>query len=270
MHATAPVSVPRHAGRRACRAMPYRAVPCRAVPCPAEPCHAMPCHAMPCRAMPCRAMPCHAMPYCAVPYCAVPCRAVPCPGARWAVWRAGKGFVHEDLECSHYMKNQEMGHVPLRMPQARGVPPHLRRDWAHPSTAAPGRGHPSHICTRTGLPPATSAPGLGSPLSHLHREGGPHAAAHAIDARASKLQRNGSRGYSQRYSSTIGPPILGGTPNGTRARSAYSILLVSAADCAPPRRRRSCSIPSTATSARSPSAGGTCPSTHQYRSRRGA
>ncbi len=133
--------------------------------------------------------------------------------------------------------------------------PHMQWqwDWAYPS----------HICTGTGLARL---------LSHLHWEGGPRAAAHwhATDARASKLQRNGSRGYSQRYSSTIGPPILGGTPNGTRARSAYSILLVSAADCAPPRRRRSCSILSTATSARSPSAGGRCPSTRQYPSRRGA
>ena len=120
------------------------------------------------------------------------------------MWRAGKGFVHEDLECSHYMKNQEMGHVPLRMPQVRGVPPHLHRDWPHPAL----------ICTGTGLARL---------LSHLHREGGPRAAAHAIDARASKLQRNGTGGYSQRYSSTIGPPILlVSTPSGTQARSAYT------------------------------------------------
>jgi len=27
----------------------------------------------------------------------------------------GKGFVHEDMECSHYMKNFDVGHVPLRL-----------------------------------------------------------------------------------------------------------------------------------------------------------
>ena len=26
----------------------------------------------------------------------------------------GKGVVHEDMECSHYMKNYEAGHIPLR------------------------------------------------------------------------------------------------------------------------------------------------------------
>ena len=26
----------------------------------------------------------------------------------------GKGIVHDDLECSHYMKNFEVGHIPLR------------------------------------------------------------------------------------------------------------------------------------------------------------
>mmetsp|Transcript_7337 Transcript_7337/g.17636 ORF Transcript_7337/g.17636 Transcript_7337/m.17636 type:complete len:453 (-) Transcript_7337:533-1891(-) len=31
----------------------------------------------------------------------------------------GKGFVHEDLECSHYMKNFDVGHVPLRMANAK-------------------------------------------------------------------------------------------------------------------------------------------------------
>ncbi|GBF94970.1 methionine aminopeptidase 2B [Raphidocelis subcapitata] len=31
----------------------------------------------------------------------------------------GKGYVHEDLECSHYMKNFDAGHVPLRLPAAR-------------------------------------------------------------------------------------------------------------------------------------------------------
>ncbi len=26
----------------------------------------------------------------------------------------GKGYVHDDMETSHYMKNFEVGHVPLR------------------------------------------------------------------------------------------------------------------------------------------------------------
>uniref|UniRef100_A0A7S0BE05 Methionine aminopeptidase 2 n=1 Tax=Rhodosorus marinus TaxID=101924 RepID=A0A7S0BE05_9RHOD len=31
----------------------------------------------------------------------------------------GKGYVREDMECSHYMKNFDVGHVPLRMPRAK-------------------------------------------------------------------------------------------------------------------------------------------------------
>jgi len=27
--------------------------------------------------------------------------------------------VHDDMECSHYMKNFDMGHVPLRLPKAK-------------------------------------------------------------------------------------------------------------------------------------------------------
>lgn len=26
----------------------------------------------------------------------------------------GKGVVHDDMECSHYMKNFDVGHVPIR------------------------------------------------------------------------------------------------------------------------------------------------------------
>lgn len=32
---------------------------------------------------------------------------------------SGKGYVREDLECSHYMKNFEAGHIPLRLPRAK-------------------------------------------------------------------------------------------------------------------------------------------------------
>jgi methionyl aminopeptidase len=31
----------------------------------------------------------------------------------------GKGFVREDMECSHYMKNYDVGYVPLRLPRAK-------------------------------------------------------------------------------------------------------------------------------------------------------
>ncbi|CAI9776348.1 unnamed protein product [Fraxinus pennsylvanica] len=31
----------------------------------------------------------------------------------------GKGYAREDLECSHYMKNFDAGHIPLRLPRAK-------------------------------------------------------------------------------------------------------------------------------------------------------
>ncbi|XP_047145975.1 uncharacterized protein LOC100199352 isoform X1 [Hydra vulgaris] len=31
----------------------------------------------------------------------------------------GKGVVHDDMECSHYMKNFEVGHIPLRLARAK-------------------------------------------------------------------------------------------------------------------------------------------------------
>ncbi|XP_065067179.1 methionine aminopeptidase 2-like [Rhopilema esculentum] len=31
----------------------------------------------------------------------------------------GRGVVHDDMECSHYMKNFDVGHVPLRIPRAK-------------------------------------------------------------------------------------------------------------------------------------------------------
>ena len=33
----------------------------------------------------------------------------------------GKGYVHEDMECSHYMKNFDVGHVPLRMQKSKQI-----------------------------------------------------------------------------------------------------------------------------------------------------
>ncbi len=35
--------------------------------------------------------------------------------------RAGKGYVHEDLETSHYMKNFDAGKRPLRLPRAKAL-----------------------------------------------------------------------------------------------------------------------------------------------------
>ncbi|KAG7281051.1 hypothetical protein CRUP_016683 [Coryphaenoides rupestris] len=31
----------------------------------------------------------------------------------------GRGAVHDDMECSHYMKNFNIGHVPIRLPRAK-------------------------------------------------------------------------------------------------------------------------------------------------------
>ncbi|XP_026876491.2 methionine aminopeptidase 2 [Electrophorus electricus] len=33
----------------------------------------------------------------------------------------GKGVVHDDMDCSHYMKNFDVGHVPIRLPRAKHV-----------------------------------------------------------------------------------------------------------------------------------------------------
>ena len=37
----------------------------------------------------------------------------------------GRGAVHDDMECSHYMKNFKVGHVPIRYPHvpSRTLPP---------------------------------------------------------------------------------------------------------------------------------------------------
>ena len=33
----------------------------------------------------------------------------------------GKGVVHDDMETSHYMKNYEIGRVPLRLQRAKSL-----------------------------------------------------------------------------------------------------------------------------------------------------
>ena len=32
----------------------------------------------------------------------------------------GKGLVHDDVNCSHYMKNFDAGHIPIRINKAKG------------------------------------------------------------------------------------------------------------------------------------------------------
>jgi len=41
----------------------------------------------------------------------------------------GRGYVIEDLECSHYMKNFDAPHVPLRMPAAKKLLSHINRTF---------------------------------------------------------------------------------------------------------------------------------------------
>lgn len=41
----------------------------------------------------------------------------------------GKGYVREDYECSHYMKNFDAGHVPLRLPRARSLLATIDREF---------------------------------------------------------------------------------------------------------------------------------------------
>jgi len=41
----------------------------------------------------------------------------------------GKGLVREDMECSHYMKNFGVGHVPLRLPRAKTLLKHIEQEF---------------------------------------------------------------------------------------------------------------------------------------------
>ena len=41
----------------------------------------------------------------------------------------GKGYVREDLECSHYMKNFNVGHIPLRLPKAKQLLSMINRNF---------------------------------------------------------------------------------------------------------------------------------------------
>ena len=41
----------------------------------------------------------------------------------------GRGYVNEDLECSHFMKNFDAPHVPLRMPGSKKLLAHINRTF---------------------------------------------------------------------------------------------------------------------------------------------
>uniref|UniRef100_W5NFH9 Methionine aminopeptidase 2 n=1 Tax=Lepisosteus oculatus TaxID=7918 RepID=W5NFH9_LEPOC len=41
----------------------------------------------------------------------------------------GKGVVHDDMECSHYMKNFDVGHVPIRLPRAKHLLNVINQDF---------------------------------------------------------------------------------------------------------------------------------------------
>ncbi len=41
----------------------------------------------------------------------------------------GKGYVNEDGECSHFMKNFDSGPVPLRIPKAKALLSHIDRNF---------------------------------------------------------------------------------------------------------------------------------------------
>lgn len=41
----------------------------------------------------------------------------------------GQGYIVEDLECSHYMKNFHAPHVPLRLPRAKKLLSHINKTF---------------------------------------------------------------------------------------------------------------------------------------------
>jgi len=41
----------------------------------------------------------------------------------------GRGMVHEDMECSHYMKVFEVEHVPLRLTSAKNLLQHINKNY---------------------------------------------------------------------------------------------------------------------------------------------
>lgn len=45
------------------------------------------------------------------------------------MYSQGRGWVVEDLECSHYMKNFNAPHVPLRLPSAKKLLAHINKTF---------------------------------------------------------------------------------------------------------------------------------------------
>jgi methionyl aminopeptidase len=41
----------------------------------------------------------------------------------------GRGYVHEDMECSHYMKDFNAPHVPLRLPKSKQLLSHINKTF---------------------------------------------------------------------------------------------------------------------------------------------
>merc|ERR1711904_644015 len=41
----------------------------------------------------------------------------------------GRGYVMEDMECSHFMKNFDAPHVPLRIPSAKRLLAHINKTF---------------------------------------------------------------------------------------------------------------------------------------------
>ena len=41
----------------------------------------------------------------------------------------GRGYIVEDMECSHYMKNFHAPHVPLRMPRSKKLLAHINKTF---------------------------------------------------------------------------------------------------------------------------------------------
>lgn len=41
----------------------------------------------------------------------------------------GRGYVHEDMECSHYMKNFDLPHIPLRSNRAKKLLTHINKTF---------------------------------------------------------------------------------------------------------------------------------------------
>ena len=41
----------------------------------------------------------------------------------------GRGYIVEDLECSHYMKNFDCPHIPLRVPRSKKLLAHINKTF---------------------------------------------------------------------------------------------------------------------------------------------